>query len=73
MEGWSTAPMQILSESTGPTEVLLVHAPYPGRLKFQGIPCSLFAAVGPFAAKKGSVQVSYLDPVAPTGAFYQRL
>ena len=40
--------MVVLRQAVDPTDVLLVHAPYPGRLKFQGTPSSLFAAVGPF-------------------------
>lgn len=65
--------MAVLRETAAPTEVLLVHAPYPGRLKFQGVPSSLFAAIGPFVAANGDRDVSYLDPRGPSVAFYQRL
>lgn len=65
--------MVVLREATTATELLLVHAPYPGRLKFQGIPSSLFAAIGPFVRANGHRTVSYLDPATPSDSFYARL
>lgn len=65
--------MLILRQAVDPTEVLLVHAPYPGRLKFQGVPSSLFAAAGPFIANNPLRQVSYLDPRGPSSEFYGQL
>ena len=65
--------MVVLRETAAPTEVVLVHAPYPGRLKFQGVPSSLFAAIGPFVAANGDRDVSYLDPRGPSRGFYRRL
>lgn len=65
--------MHVLRESTGPSEVLLVHAPYPGALKFSGVPSSLFSAIGPFVAAHGPASVSYFDPVTPSECFYRRL
>lgn len=58
-----------LANPASPTPILLVHAPYPGTLKFEGVPSSLFAAVGPFVEQHGGDLVSYLDPVAPSAAF----
>lgn len=65
--------MHVLRENAGPSEVLLVHAPYPGKLKFPGVPSSLFSAIGPFVSANGPAPVSYLDPVAPSDGFYRRL
>lgn len=65
--------MVVLRQAMDPTDVLLVHAPYPGRLKFQGIPNSLFAAVGPFVLANPDCQVSYLDPRGPSPEFYSHL
>ena len=65
--------MVVLQQAVDPTEVLLVHAPYPGRLKFQGSPSSLFSAVGPFVLANPDVQVSYLDPRGPSPEFYSHL
>lgn len=65
--------MVILPQAEHPPEVLLVHAPYPGRLKFQGVPSSLFAAAGPFVVANPHCSVGYLDPRGPTDEFYGRL
>lgn len=55
------------------TRVLLVHAPYPGRLKFEALPSSLLHAFAPFAeslAKEGREEdLGYLDPIAPSVSF----
>lgn len=51
------------------TEVLLVHAPYPGRLMFSGVPSSLLAAIGPFVERNGASSVGLLDPGVPSQAF----
>lgn len=67
----------ILREATEETRVLLVHAPYPGRLKFDGQPTSLLCAAGPLvrglASESRLEEVGYLDPLAATTAFYGRL
>lgn len=65
--------MVVLREAVDPPEVLLVHAPYPGRLKFQGVPSSLFAAAGPFVVANPAVAVAYLDPRGPGAGFYDSL
>ena len=65
--------MVVLRKTGAPTEVVLVHSPYPGRLKFQGIPSSLFAAIGPFVRAHGGRSVSYMDPHGPSEAFYREL
>lgn len=57
--------------------MLLVHAPYPGQLKFDAQPSSLMTAAGPLvrslAAEGRLEEVGYLDPGAPTAAFYREL
>lgn len=59
------------------TSVLLVHSPYPGRLKFDGLPSSLLHAIGPFAASgfpgEHGEPLGYLDPGTPSRGFYNRL
>ena len=65
--------MIILPHAEQPPEVLLIHAPYPGRLKFQGVPSSLFAAAGPFVVANPHRSVAYLDPRGPTDEFYDRI
>jgi len=67
-------PIPVADERTA---VLLVHAPYPGRLKFDGIPSSLLHAIAPFAtsglADKLGEPLGYLDPGTSSGGFYARL
>ena len=65
--------MVVLRQTTDPSEVVLVHSPYPGRLKFQGIPSSLFAAIGPFVVANPERAVSYLDPRGPSESFHDHL
>lgn len=65
--------MVILREAQDPAEVLLIHAPYPGRLKFQGVPSSMLAAIGPFTQANGGNGVRYLDPRGPSPAFYRQV
>src|SRR5262245_60480359 len=76
MEGQGMEPV-ILRRAGPTTRVLLVHAPYPGRLKFDGQPTSLLYAVGPLArqlAARGRLaELGYLDPRAPSEEFFQEL
>lgn len=69
--------MLIIEDPTDATEVLLVHAPYPGRLKFDGAPSSLLSAFTPLAsqlAERGELsKLGILDPRAADDAFYDRL
>ncbi len=51
----------------------MVHAPYPGKLKFQGVPSSMFAAAGPFVVGNPERTVAYLDPRGPNEGFYSQL
>jgi radical SAM superfamily enzyme YgiQ (UPF0313 family) len=64
----------VIREASASTRVLLLHAPYPGRLKFDGQPTSLLCAAGPLVrglASEGRLdEVGYLDPRAPTPDFY---
>lgn len=66
-----------IPEADEHTAVLLVHAPYPGRLKFEGLPSSLLHAIGPFAASGAAedlgAPLGFLDPGTPSPAFYARL
>ena len=59
------------------TTVLLVHAPFPGRLKFDGEPSSLLYAVSPFvhglANRAPRERVGLLDPRESSEGFYAEL
>lgn len=59
------------------TTVLLVHAPYPGRLKFDGEPSSLLYAATPMAVALDAAgcgeEVGLLDPREVSEAFYEDL
>lgn len=59
------------------TEVLLLHAPYPGTLKFEGSPSSLLAAAAPFArrlAADGRLgSLGLLDPGSLSHAYRDQL
>lgn len=71
-------PMQRpIPVATAQTSVLLIHSPYPGRLKFDGLPSSLLHAIGPFAASgfhdAAAESLGYLDPGTPSRGFYKQL
>lgn len=55
-----------LPDATERTQVLLLHVPYPGKLKFVGFPSSLLQAIAPFAhllVERGELDVlGVLDP-----------
>lgn len=59
------------------TRVLLVHAPYPGAIKFDSHPSSLLTAAAPLAdrlACEGRLgELGILDPRGATDAFYGEL
>jgi len=67
----------LIQEADAGTSVLLVHAPYPGRLKFDGEPSSLLHAVTPavlrLAALGEAGRVGLLDPGESSPGFYSRL
>ncbi|MCA8952057.1 MAG: radical SAM protein [Planctomycetes bacterium] len=65
--------MDVFRQAVTPPEVLFVHAPYPGRLKFRAVPSSMFAAAGPFVVANRDRQATYLDPGSPTPEFYAHL
>jgi radical SAM superfamily enzyme YgiQ (UPF0313 family) len=54
-------------------QVLLLHAPFPGSLKFEGAPSGLLAAVAPFAhalAERGELDaLGLFDPVTASGSY----
>ena len=39
----------LIQDASSTTSVLLLHVPYPGKLKFHGMPSSLLHAVSVFA------------------------
>lgn len=59
------------------TDVLLLHAPYPGALKFPGVPSSLLHAAAPLAhrlAEQGALErLGLLDPEAADASYRARL
>jgi radical SAM superfamily enzyme YgiQ (UPF0313 family) len=59
------------------TEVLLIHAPYPGRLKFDALPSSLLYAAAPLAQtlfEQGRLHtLGLLDPGSTSPAFDEGL
>src|SRR5262245_24127734 len=57
------------------TEVLLVHAPYPARLRFDGLPSSLLSATWPLveALAERGVPIGFLDPREAADGFYVEL
>ena len=70
-------PPVVIRKANASTRVLLVHAPYPGRLKFDSQPSSLLcAASGVIEAldEQGRLdEVGYLDPRGATEEFYKEL
>lgn len=66
-----------LPEASEGAETLFVHAPYPGRLRFHGVPGSLLAAAAPYvralAASGDLGTVGLLDPGEASAPFYERL
>src|SRR5262249_29216250 len=68
---------QVVRRAFSGTRVLLVHAPYPGRLKFDGQPTSLLSAAGSLvrdlAAEGRGDEVGYLDPREASQEFYEDL
>ncbi len=66
-----------IKEGTTSTRLLLIHAPYPGRLKFDSQPSSLLFAssqvVQALHADGRGDEVGYLDPRGATEEFYEQL
>lgn len=69
--------MLVVPAPSAATEVLLIHAPYPGRLRFDGVPSSSLYAVAPLArtmASQGRLDaLGVLDPGNSSEAFYEEL
>lgn len=66
--------MHTVRAADSSTVVLLVHAPYPGHLKFRGVPSSMLAAAAPFVRHWcDRWPVGYVDPVASSAEFYGQL
>jgi len=76
MTGTSFEPVVIGRADQG-TQVLLVQAPYPGKLKFDGQPTSLLFAATPLVrgmARCGRLgEVGFLDPGSASESFYGEL
>ena len=70
-------PIPLLVEANPRTEVLLLHAPYPGILRFEGQPSSLLHAVSVFAHRlvaDGQLEVlGWCDPGMPSEAYREQL
>jgi len=66
-----------IKEGTTSTRLLLIHAPYPGHLKFDSQPSSLLFAsslvVRALHAEGRGEEVGYLDPKGATDGFYEQL
>lgn len=69
--------MLLIPEASASTEVLLIHAPYPGVLRFAGLPSSLLHAAAPLAralaVRDELSRVGILDPGNSSEAFYDEL
>lgn len=68
--------LQILQEATRQTRVLLLQAPYPGKLKFDGQPSSLLHAIAVYAHRlagvSGLADLGWMDPGIPTEDYRAR-
>jgi hypothetical protein len=66
-----------VGEAAERTEVLFIHAPYPGRLRFAGVPGSLLAAATPFVREVAAAgemrRVGLLDPGDASAEFNAEL
>lgn len=67
-------PVPVEAAEVGST-VLLVHAPYPGKLRFDGLPSSLLSATAPLieSLKECGIRVGLMDPGSSSDAFYVTL
>lgn len=71
------AVVLVVPAASAATQVLLIHAPYPGHLRFPGLPTSLLHAAAPlvrsFASRGALATVGLLDPGDSSEAFYADL
>jgi anaerobic magnesium-protoporphyrin IX monomethyl ester cyclase len=69
--------MLLVPEPSLGTEVLLIHAPYPGTLRFEAAPTSLLHAIAPLAhamAARGALsRLGLLDPGNSSAQFFDEL
>lgn len=67
----------VIPTANAGSEVLLIHAPYPGVLRFPGLPTSLLHAVAPLAhalERRGELsRLGLLDPGNSSEQFYEVL
>ena len=67
----------IIQDASTTTSVLLLHVPYPGKLKFHGMPSSLLHAVSVFAhrlAREGQLeQLGIFDPGTADASYRDKL
>lgn len=70
----SAFPVPVDAADVGST-VLLVHAPYPGKLRFDGLPSSLLSATALLigSLKERGICVGLMDPGSSSDAFYADL
>lgn len=70
----SALPVPVDAADVGST-VLLVHAPYPGKLRFDGLPSSLLSATALLigSLKERGIRVGLMDPGSSSDAFYADL
>ena len=70
-------PLIIKKPQPSICKVLLVNAPYPGKLRFEAQPSSLLTAIGPFARKMAADgrddELGILDPGESSEEFYEEL
>lgn len=76
-ESLRALPVLVIPTASAATEVLLIHAPYPGVLRFPGHPTSLLHAAAPLAdalASRGELgRLGLLDPGNTSEQFYEDL
>lgn len=71
---WGSHAIEV-SEAHEGCAVLLIHAPYPGKLRFDGLPSSLLSASSILVkglAERG-IPFGIMDPGSATPSFYARL
>lgn len=69
-------PIPVLREANTQTRVLLLQAPYPGKLKFDGQPSSILHAIAVYAHRLAGEsrldELGWMDPGIPTADYQAR-
>lgn len=63
--------LRVIPVASHETDVVLIHAPYPGKLMFDAHPTSMLHAIAPFVENLSDWKVGYLDPGTPSDEFYE--